>query len=68
MKIQNNPINSQGVNKIVQWLRDNGYSGQEFGQALATINQSRDRGEIADIVFKQLFGMSDPEVVGWSIG
>lgn len=68
MKVKNDPIDAQGVNVIVQWLKDNGYSGQEFGQALAAINQARDRGVIADIVFEELFGMSDAEVAGWGIG
>jgi len=31
------------VAQAVQWLRANGYSGQEFGQAIAAIAQARNR-------------------------
>ena len=68
MKIRNDSINNQGVNKLVEWLKDKGYGGQEFGQALAAINASRERGRIAEVIFKDLFGMSQGEIDGWGIG
>jgi len=39
-------MKASDVAKAVQWLRDNGYSGQKFGQAIAAIAQVRNRRDL----------------------
>jgi len=45
--IHDAPVTAQGANAAVNWLKDNGYSGAEFGQAIATIQSARSRRALA---------------------
>lgn len=48
---------NQGVNRAVRWLRDNGYSGPEFGAAISVIAKSKRRREFAGLVLTELHGV-----------
>lgn len=61
-------VSAAKVNDAVQWLRDHGYTGAAFGQAISEIAKTRRRRDLAGAVAKELHGIRLDDLERVNIG
>ena len=66
MRFREEPIEAKKIQDIIDWLRDHGFSGAEFGAALAEINKCRDR-YLLTVAVLNMLGMTEEDIRAWSI-